>query len=133
MSCAALLILSAVLSPWNSPGLVQDPIQQDAASIYRNSIESVVLVTNEGSGVSGIGTGFVVYDNSTIATAWHVIKDAERLTVTFSDGTAVDVDGVVIVDRARDIAILRIRKTSRRPLAIRADDPEIGERVFAIG
>ncbi|MCH7945384.1 MAG: trypsin-like peptidase domain-containing protein [Armatimonadetes bacterium] len=133
MSCAAFLILSSVLSPWNLPDLNQDPVRHDAAAIYRNSIESVVWVTNEGRGFSAIGTGFVVFDSSTIATAWHVIKDAEKLTVRFSAGTEVKVDGVLGVDRAADLALLKIRKTSRRPLAIREDDPEIGEQVFAIG
>ena len=128
MSFAALLIVSSVLSPGHLPGL-----DEDAATIYRNSIESVVWVTNEGEGFSAIGTGFVVFDSSTIATSWHVIKDAEKLTVRFSDGTEVKVDGVVGVDRAADLALLRIRETSRRPLAIRKDDPEIGEQVFAIG
>ena len=133
MSCAALVILSSVLSTGHVPALDQDPVPQNAASIYRNSIESVVWVTNEGKGFSAIGTGFVVFDSSTIATAWHVIKDAEKLTVRFSDGTEVKVDGVLGVDRAADLALLKIRKTSRKPLPIREDEPEIGEQVFAIG
>ena len=133
MSHVVLAIVLSVLAPWHSPGLNQDPEPLDAAAIYERSIKSIVLIRNKGDGFGSLGTGFLIYDSQTVATAWHVIKDAEELTVTFSDGTVVKVEGVLDTDRCRDIALLKIRKRTRAPLTIRKDDPTTGGPVYAIG
>jgi len=52
------------------------------------------------------GTGFFVSKSGYIATAYHVIRDADRLTV-FSNGTRTSDVHIVGFDAAHDLALLK--------------------------
>ena len=52
------------------------------------------------------GTGFFVSKSGYIATAYHVIRDADRLTV-FSDGSKTNDVQIVGFDAAHDLALLK--------------------------
>jgi hypothetical protein len=124
---AQMILALALLASGEAPGT------QDAAAVFRNARPSVVTLITGSDQTTGIGTGFVVYDGKTIATAYHVIADATEVWAVFDDGTKAQVEGFVSLDKQRDLALLRIRPTQRKPLKLNYDDPEVGARVYAIG
>ena len=82
----------------------------------------------------GSGSGFVIDAQGFILTNYHVIQDADRITVTFADGRALRGD-VVGSDPAIDVALLRVSGVSNLPQASigNSDDLRVGEWVCAIG
>ena len=83
----------------------------------------------------GIGTGVVIRDNGTILTNLHVVQEAEKITVTFADGTESPA-GIVNVQPDNDMAVLR---ASKLPDDLQAatmrttGDLQPGDEVVAIG
>lgn len=55
---------------------------------------------------SGKGTGFVIKDDGTILTNYHIVAGAKRIEVTFSDGM-VSTAQVISAQPQRDLAILQ--------------------------
>lgn len=81
----------------------------------------------------GVGSGFVVESDGLVLTNWHVVRSAQRITVTFPDGRrfAGRVEGR---DPASDIALVRIKASNLPVLEIAPDDRlRVGEWVVAIG
>ncbi|WP_246982898.1 S1C family serine protease [Halorientalis marina] len=104
------------------------------ADVYRDTIDSVVLVRvfTEG-GRSGQGSGFV-YDGQHIVTNEHVVADASEVQVRFTDGSWQAAD-VVGKDVYSDLAVVQIdEKPSRAtPLELIEGEVAIGQEVVAIG
>jgi S1-C subfamily serine protease len=83
--------------------------------------------------VHSFGSGFLVSTSGHFVTAFHVIEDAAKIDVTFSDGVVRNAT-VVRTLPSVDLALLRIEPgpTVALPLA----EPEalrLGERVFTVG
>jgi S1-C subfamily serine protease len=82
----------------------------------------------------GSGSGFVIDRDGFILTNYHVIEDADRITVTLADGRALR-GALVGADPAIDVALLRV--TGAGPLAEaplgNSDELRVGEWVCAIG
>ncbi len=98
------------------------------------AIEPSVVVI-EVPGV-GLGSGFVVDDQGTIATNYHVIEGAKTAKATFLiDKTSFDIQGFLVVAPGKDLAILKINPGNYRlrPLPLSASRPEKGESVLAFG
>ena len=79
------------------------------------------------------GTGFVVKPDGVIITNQHVVAGAERITVTFPDGT--DLPGRLVgEDATTDIAVVRVERRNLpvAPLG-KSTDLMIGEWVVALG
>lgn len=84
------------------------------------------------STITSQGSGIAVRANGHILTNYHVIKDAERITVTLTDHRRLDAV-VVGVDAETDIAVLRVAPPL---LPIKAGDDSrlaVGDIVLAIG
>ncbi len=83
--------------------------------------------------VKGIGSGLIVSSDGLIATNYHVIDNAERISVTLSNGEAMNGQPLGGV-RTMDLAILRIAATGL-PVAEFGDSDtlRIGQPVLAIG
>ena len=83
----------------------------------------------------GIGTGVVIRDNGTILTNLHVVQEAEKITVTFADGTESPA-GIVNVQPDNDMAVLRASKLpdDLQAATLRSTgDLQAGDAVVAIG
>ena len=83
----------------------------------------------------GLGTGVVIVDNGTILTNLHVVQGAERITVTFFDGTESPA-GIVNIQPDNDLAVLRATKLpdDLQPATMRSTgDLQPGDEVVAIG
>ncbi len=90
----------------------------------------------ESTRVPGLGSGFVLDDTGLIVTNDHVVRGADRILVTFPDGTDAEAE-LVGSDEATDVAVLRIEGGAApglRPVALgRSRDLRIGEWVIAFG
>jgi serine protease Do len=82
----------------------------------------------------GSGSGFVIDPQGFILTNYHVIQDADRITVTFADGRTMRAD-VVGSDPAIDVALLHVNGVANLPQAPvgNSDELRVGEWVCAIG
>ena len=81
----------------------------------------------------GVGSGFVLRPDGLIVTNHHVIADAERVTVTFTDGRKLR-GRVVGQDPLTDLALVRVEARGLTPLPLA--DPEglrVGQAVVAMG
>ncbi len=110
--------------------------------IYANYVNSTVGITVDivstnifGQTVKGAaaGSGFVITSDGYIATIYHVIEDANTVTVTFVDGASYPAT-VVGGDEENDIAVLKIEATGLTPVVLGDSDAMlVGEQVAAIG
>jgi len=81
----------------------------------------------------GIGTGFIVSDDGYIATNYHVVSDADRITVTLLSGEKYPAE-VIGGDEPGDLAIIKIN-AKNLPVAELGDSGALvqGQDVVAIG
>lgn len=82
----------------------------------------------------GSGSGFIIDRSGYILTNYHVIEDADRITVTLTDGRVLNGD-VVGTDPAIDVALLKVSSSTPLPEAPlgNSDELRVGEWVCAIG
>ena len=80
------------------------------------------------------GSGFVMFDNMTLVTNYHVIEDATIIVADSDDGYQYFITKVLIADEKKDIAILQfMTPTVMQPLTPAEKTPRRGENVVAIG
>lgn len=81
----------------------------------------------------GYGTGFFVSEDGYILTNHHVVKGADKITVTLHDRTELDAR-LVGSDEASDVAVLKVEGKNFPALEVAKDDElKVGEPVLAIG
>ncbi len=81
----------------------------------------------------GQGSGFVVSNDGYILTNNHVVREAEQITVSFTDGREFAAK-VIGQDPNTDVALLKIEATNLDFLTFdNSDDLDIGEWVMAVG
>lgn len=82
----------------------------------------------------GSGSGFIIDRSGYILTNYHVIEDADRITVTLTDGRVLN-GQVVGTDPAIDVALLKVASSTPLPEAPlgNSDELRVGEWVCAIG
>ena len=79
------------------------------------------------------GSGFVISTEGYIITNAHVVEDASRVSVTFTDGTEVNVE-VIGLDKSMDVAVLKAETGTSYALKLGdSNTVRIGEFVIAIG
>jgi serine protease Do len=85
-------------------------------------------------GGMGIGSGFVYDDRGHIVTNNHVVSDAEKITVTFYDGSETTDCKVVGTDPQSDVAVIKVGSSSF-PALPKGDSSKlhVGELVMAVG
>ncbi len=83
--------------------------------------------------MQGTGSGFFVSSDGYVVTNNHVVKDAERITVTLQDGREYEA-GIVGLDPNTEVAVIKVEGTNFPFLELgNSDEIEIGEWVVAIG
>ena len=82
----------------------------------------------------GTGSGFVYDTEGHIVTNYHVVENAEELSVTLADGEVYPAE-IVGVDPSNDLAVIRIEAdTLPQPVGLGdSDSLRVGEFVVAIG
>ncbi|HYR77741.1 MAG TPA: trypsin-like peptidase domain-containing protein [Pyrinomonadaceae bacterium] len=138
---------SASISPPSSitdPSLATD--EQNNIEVYRATAPGVVYIQSTTTvrdffgmfsrPVEGAGSGSIIDEQGDILTNYHVIADAEKLTVSFGSGKNYPAK-VVGRDPDTDLAVIRLLETPKEALTIvpmgDSDKLIVGQKVLAIG
>jgi S1-C subfamily serine protease len=137
---------ASVATPANitDPSLATD--EQNNIEVYKAASPGVVYIQSttmvrdffgmSSQPVEGAGSGSVIDEQGDILTNYHVIADAERLTVSFGSGKAYPAK-VVGRDPDTDLAVIRLLETPKESLTIvpmgDSDKLIVGQKVLAIG
>ena len=127
--------------------MVIDTIQIDtskeltAAEVYAANVNSTVgITTSVTTNIWGFqttsaasGSGFIISTDGYILTNYHVIDDADSITVSLFDGTTYE--AVLIgYDESNDIAVLKVNAENLPPVILGDSDTlNVGDQVVAIG
>lgn len=79
------------------------------------------------------GSGFFVSPDGLLVTNHHVISKAASAKVLLSDGSKLDVLGMVASLLSKDLALLKVKGTKLSSLKLARAAPKVGTKVFAIG
>jgi len=86
--------------------------------------------------VQSLGSGFIIHASGYIITNAHVVRSAEKISVTLADKSK-HAARVISADPSHDLAVLKIAPPAGKALAVlpfgRSDDLMPGETVIAIG
>lgn len=110
--------------------------QRDLSDLVRRAAPSVVYIETFDAGGQpiGLGSGFFVSDDGVIASNYHVIEGASRVTARTSDGRTVQVNGVIAFDADLDYAVLKVDGGRQRALRMSSyADTDVGEAIVVIG
>ena len=112
------------------------------AEIYEKYADSTVGITVDivstniwGQTVTGAaaGSGFVVTEDGYIVTNYHVISQANAITVAFPDGATYPAT-VVGGEADNDVAVIKIEAAGLTPVVLgKSADLKVGEEVVTIG
>jgi len=120
--------------------------EENNIEVFKQTSPSVVNITNSRLVRSyyslnpqevpqGSGTGFIWDEAGYIVTNFHVVQQAERVTVTMQDGTTYDATAVG-ADPDKDLAVLKIEAPGVDLIPVQPGDSgllEVGRKVIAIG
>jgi len=110
------------------------PSAIDTTGLYQKAKKSLVKVVAENQGrQKAIGSGFV-FENEYIVTAYHVIKDADRVDIILDDGT-ISTAAIAGYCPYSDIAVLKIEQAKTTDMLTIGDSDTIviGEPVIVMG
>ena len=80
------------------------------------------------------GSGFVIFDNITLVTNYHVMRGAFSMKAESDEGYEYYITGIKVADEKSDIAIMQFSApTVMKPLDYYTKEVRRGERVAAIG
>lgn len=81
----------------------------------------------------GSGSGVVISPDGYIVTNYHVVANAQQVTVTFNDRLTTDAK-IISKDPSTDIAVLKVDKTNLPYMEFgNSDDVKLGQWVLAVG
>ena len=136
---------SGQVTPPGPGALIED--ERNTISIFESAAPATVFVTQHTvvhdwatrrtlDVDSGSGTGFVWDRDGHVVTNYHVVDGAQRLTVTFQDGTDYPAT-LVGAEPRKDIAVLRLQSTPDTLTPIRVLPSQhalrVGQKAIAIG
>jgi S1-C subfamily serine protease len=98
-------------------------------------LPAVVNVVAESDGGKGEGTGFIIRSDGVAVTNYHVVEQAQRLTVITSSKNPERYDARVIGgDQTKDLAVLKIDATDLPTVSMGdSGSLDLGQQVVAIG
>jgi hypothetical protein len=131
-------IVAIAFSLWVPAAVAQNDTTKDIPAIARQALKCVVTIEtkDEQGKPMGQGSGFVISNDGRFITNYHVIQGAVSGVVRFPEGASYLIEGLVVSNSERDLALLKIKTTSKEFsfLNLRdSDSVQIGEQVVAIG
>lgn len=139
-----VLLFGCVYTGVVSPAYALTPDEENTISVYRRTHTGVVNITNQAVSYDfflrpvpseASGSGSVLDKEGHILTNYHVVKGAQRLTVTLSDGSSYPAQ-LVGADPLRDIALLKVDAPPSVLDPVPFGDSsklQVGQKVLAIG
>ncbi len=115
--------------------------EMSAAEVYASNVNSTVgITTSVTTNVWGFqttsaasGSGFIISTDGYILTNYHVIDNANSITVALFDGTTYDA-ALIGYDESNDIAVLKVEAEDLPPVIWGdSDNLNVGDQVVAIG
>jgi len=111
-----------------------------SASVYQKILPSLVLIQSEHPGANNqiegsLGSGVVITDSGDILTALHVVKGADKIQVTFADGSQSPAT-IASSQPQNDIAVLTPSQPVDLIVPAVLGNPgamHIGDLAFAVG
>ena len=139
---AVILCLALAASLFAGAAFAEESREpMSAADIYEQNVGSTVGITTtittnvwgyETQGAAS-GSGFIVSDDGYILTNYHVVEDAEDITVTTYDDDAYEAE-LIGYDESNDIAVLKVDAEGLVPVTIGDSSAlRVGDEVLAIG
>src|SRR5215510_206926 len=134
----------------STPPSVTDPSmasdEQNNIEVYRSVAPGVVYIQSTSmqrdffglfsEPVEGAGSGSIIDDQGNILTNYHVIANAEKLTVSFGSGKHYAAK-VVGRDIDTDLAVIKLLETPKEAVTVvplgDSDKLVVGQKVLAIG
>ena len=114
---------------WTIPLLCSIARAEERGDLFARLADSVLRVKV----VGGSGTGFLVRDSATVATALHVVSENTAIVVETRDGDLINAR-VHDFDPDADIAILSLERPLKAlPFALASAPPRVGDTAYAIG
>jgi Do/DeqQ family serine protease len=81
----------------------------------------------------GSGSGVVISPDGYIVTNYHVVSNAEKVTVTFNDRLTTEAE-VISKDASTDLAVLKVKEKNLPYMEFgNSDDVKLGQWVLAVG
>jgi len=106
--------------------------QEGLTELFNQVDQSVVSIRGFGD-EDAQGSGFVYSRNGYIVTNEHVIDNADRVQVTFTEGETVRAQ-IVGSDPYSDLAVLKVDRTGLQPLDLgNLSEVQVGQTAIAIG
>lgn len=136
---AGITLLSAIAQPIKT-GMAQEDPAATILNRLRPSIAKIRIISINTGSETGSGTGFIVGNNSSMVTNYHVASDTVlhpsqyRLEYEANDGTRGNLT-IAALDIANDLALLRLDKplAGSFPIKISGSAAKKGDTVFSIG
>lgn len=101
--------------------------------IYKKVIPSVVSITAQSTGGKSTGTGIIMSDDGYIITNYHVLANAQAVSVLLTSGEEYPA-ALVGGDETSDLVVLKIEAKNLIPAEFgSSDNAEVGDSVVAIG
>ncbi|CAH1190101.1 hypothetical protein PAECIP111892_00005 [Paenibacillus auburnensis] len=140
--CIIVSLLSAVLF-YNGTTNADTPVVNNAEQTYQLTKKAMfyLRVLKSDGTASATGTGVILSPGGTAATAYHVVKGAQRMEGIMADGTIISPIKVSNYDEQKDLAVLDLPTPAAAKqadnaypyLEIRTEAVKHGEAVFALG
>lgn len=110
------------------------PALEDVIARVGPSVVTIAVYMQDEEEPLAFGSGVALLEPGIIVTNFHVIEDAERVTIIRDDGSEVEATQVG-GDFFTDVALLRVAEADAPPLLTfnTAESVRVGEPVFAIG
>ncbi len=123
-----VMILSTILA--YAAGFCSNP---DAIETAVQSVLMLEIFDKDNNEIA-TGSGFLMFDNMTLVTNYHVIENASMILADSDDGYQYFVTKVLIASKENDIAILQFMSpTIMTPLDYSTDTIKRGSGIVAIG
>lgn len=111
--------------------------QENLPLLIKKTEPSIVVIVTYGKegNMLGQGTGFFINQEGDVVTNSHVLEGATRAVAQTADGKEHAVRRVLAEDKEGDLVrvSVEISKEAVSPLPVRAELPEVGERIIIIG
>ena len=141
---ALVLILALALGCLGMGAAFADDTREamSASDVYESNVNATVGITTSytttnywgyTTNAAACGSGFILTEDGYIVTNYHVIEDAESVTVITYDGESYEAK-IIGYDEKNDVAVLKADAKGLQPVKLGDSDTlRVGESVAAIG